>query len=135
MSKKQTWISAEDFCIKLVFVHLMAQKYAARGGNPPPPPAPMRWPPPQLEVNWGVVTEVIKHLNRYTDGPERRRVAVQERFYNKLDSRWNHEDFMGVEREVLVLAVANGIPANVVAELMAERSLGKKRIVKHKERE
>lgn len=125
--KKQTWIGAEDFCIKLVFVHLMAQRYAAtnsNGGSPPQPTVVMRWPPPQLEINWAIVTEVVKRLNRYTGGPERRRAAIHERFYNKLDSRWNHEDFTQAERGALAIAVSNGLAAHVVAEEMPGRSLG-----------
>lgn len=121
--KKQTWIGAEDFCIKLVFVHLMAQRYASHA--PPQPVAMMRWPPVQLEINWAIVTEVVKRLNKYTGGPERRRAAIHERFYNKLDSRWNHEDFQAHERDVLSVAVANGLAAHVVAEEMPSRSLGK----------
>lgn len=120
--KKQTWIGAEDFCIKLVFIHLMARRYAPPN-IPPPRVSVMRWPPPQLETNWALTTEVIKKLNQYTGGPERRRAAIHERFYNKLDSRWNHEEFTQEERDILAIASANGLAAHIVAEEMPGRSL------------
>lgn len=85
----------------------------------------MKWPPPQLEIDWCLVTDVLRLVNKHIGGPERRRAAILERFYNKLDSRWSYEDFTDTEREILAIGVANNLAAHIVTEELSGRNLGK----------
>jgi hypothetical protein len=84
----------------------------------------MRWGQWHNEINWGLIADILRKLNKYMGRPERRRCAIQERFYNKLDCRWNQNEFTEAERNILSLAAANRIPARVVVQQMPGRTLG-----------
>eukprot|EP01053_Blabericola_migrator_P006083 Blabericola_migrator_1__6082@NODE_306_length_10090_cov_155_786691_g250_i0_p1_GENE_NODE_306_length_10090_cov_155_786691_g250_i0NODE_306_length_10090_cov_155_786691_g250_i0_p1_ORF_typecomplete_len1714_score318_10SNF2_N/PF00176_23/2_6e53Helicase_C/PF00271_31/1_6e17Chromo/PF00385_24/1_3e05Chromo/PF00385_24/0_00019Chromo/PF00385_24/2_8e03ResIII/PF04851_15/9_9e13ERCC3_RAD25_C/PF16203_5/2_5e12HDA23/PF11496_8/3_3e03HDA23/PF11496_8/1_3e06DEAD/PF00270_29/0_011DEAD/PF00270_29/1_2e03AAA_11/PF13086_6/1_7AAA_ len=115
-SRRQTWIPAEDLVAKFVFLHLCI----GRDLSPE-----ISWPPPSDEVDWSLVSQVVGRVSRLADGPERRRDAVVNRYYNRLDSRWNEEPFYDNEKAQLMLGLQSKAQPASIAKTMERRNLEK----------
>eukprot|EP01054_Gregarina_sp_Poly1_P011252 Gregarina_sp_Poly_1__11251@NODE_92_length_14764_cov_231_259032_g79_i0_p1_GENE_NODE_92_length_14764_cov_231_259032_g79_i0NODE_92_length_14764_cov_231_259032_g79_i0_p1_ORF_typecomplete_len1654_score289_39SNF2_N/PF00176_23/7_6e53Helicase_C/PF00271_31/6_5e16Chromo/PF00385_24/0_00049Chromo/PF00385_24/7_5e07Chromo/PF00385_24/2_9e03ResIII/PF04851_15/6_4e11ERCC3_RAD25_C/PF16203_5/4_5e09HDA23/PF11496_8/5_5e05Myb_DNAbind_6/PF13921_6/1_1e04Myb_DNAbind_6/PF13921_6/0_0081DEAD/PF00270_29/0_011_NODE_92_length_ len=115
-SRRQTWIPAEDLVAKFVFLHL------AIGCDLQ---AKLTWPPPGSEVDWALVSQVVGRVSKLADGPERRRDAVLNRYYNRLDCRWNEEPFTSEEKDHLAAGFHSKSQPIIIAKLLDRRNLEK----------
>eukprot|EP00917_Polyrhabdina_sp_WS-2016_P004761 GHVP01010985.1.p1 GENE.GHVP01010985.1~~GHVP01010985.1.p1 ORF type:complete len:1829 (-),score=311.05 GHVP01010985.1:51-5462(-) len=139
-SKKQTWLGSEDLSIKLMFLHFArlqlieasTQVKVGIGVDLSVHPGPLTWPPPSLEVHWQMLTTVVNMINKYLDGPERRKDVLINRFYNKLDHRWKFDDLQPSEIDLCVKLVAEGAPVYAIAKALPNRNVDTtKLLMKH----